>query len=125
MQFEILNTIKFVVYVLVMAIIYWQLKKREIVKSGWLPFWLIMAALTAMTYTQFFTLTEKEDNRVTRHVMLQQGAVVRNQSDVTDYVQSVTTETVQPTKSETQALLLLEQEKSKLLAYEIENKGIK
>jgi len=120
MQFEILNTIKFIVYILVLAIVYYQLKKREVIKYSWSYFLIGTLIVSGLSYKQFFTLTEKSDIIQTQRNLLSRPS--KNHT-LDTYLSNNKPKEEITTKDSTRKLLEEQQAKSKELAIQIENKG--
>ena len=121
MYFELLNTIKFLAYALIVGAIFWQLKSREIVKVSWEVYWVLLLIATLVTYPQFFTLTEERDVIQTQNVMEEQSSMVINGKLIQSYLDAN-----KPTGLSKEDLYEQELEKqsnkSKQLAKEIEAK---
>tara|TARA_R110000851_G_scaffold246982_1_gene399498 strand:- start:71 stop:445 length:375 start_codon:yes stop_codon:yes gene_type:complete len=118
MQFEILNTIKFVVYVLVMAAVYWKLKSVGVVKTSWKTFSIIVIIATLFTYQQFFTLTEFEDIKSSQQIMEKQSSQIRNGNSINQYLKE-NKKVIVDKVAEREAELLNQKQKSKKLADEL------
>lgn len=124
MEFEILNTIRFLVFMLLFGGIFWYIKRKVKSKQSivlrWKYYFISVVVLTLLTHTQFYTLTEKEDVKDTVNIMLQQKDNF-NSREFSKYLDNT-----QPDKlvdrSNLEEELLLEQEKSKQLANQIDNK---
>lgn len=124
MEFEILNTIRFLVFMFLFGGIFWYIKRKVKSKQSivlrWKYYFISVVVLTLLTHTQFYTLTEKEDVKDTVNIMLQQKDNF-NSREVSKYLDNT-----QPDKlvdrSNLEEELLLEQEKSKQLANQIDNK---
>ncbi len=87
MQFEILNTIQFLVGLLVVSVIYHQAKKN--IKSftlKWKYFFVVLVLLLLTTHQQFYTLTEVQDVKATQNVMLKQSSSISNDKEVASYL---------------------------------------
>ena len=123
MQIEILNIIKFLAYMLIIAIIYHQAKKHKALKvKTWKTYWVLMLIATLSTYTQFFTFTEKTDVLHTQNVMLNQSSHVSNGKSIAMYLHENKPEARFPSEVETADELVKQQLKSKTLAKEIDDK---
>lgn len=124
MEFEILNTIRFLVFTLVFGLIFWyakrSLKLSKGIKLKWKYYLVSVVALTLLTHTQFYTLTEKEDTKATVNIMLQQKDSF-NSREVSNYLNNTRPEQLVD-RSNLEEELLLEQERSKQLANQIDNK---
>ncbi len=119
MQFEILNTIYYLVYVILFCIGYYYIKKKYPIKWKWC--FLTILLVTGVTHKQFYTLTEKADVVKTSSMMLQQKNNF-NTKEVTNYLDKTKTEdNFKQSKSEYELQLLEEQRKSKQLAESIDN----
>ena len=124
MEFEILNTIRFLVFMFLFGGIFWYIKRKVKSKQSivlrWKYYFISVVVLTLLTHTQFYTLTEKGDVKDTVNIMLQQKDNF-NSREVSKYLDNT-----QPDKlvdrSNLEEELLLEQEKSKQLANQIDNK---
>lgn len=119
MQLEILNTIQYLVYVMLFCTGYYYIKKKYPIKWKWC--FLIIVVVTGITHKQFYTLTEKADVVKTSSMMLQQKNNF-NTKEVTNYLDKTKTEDdFKQSKSEYELQLLEEQLKSKKLAELIDN----
>ncbi len=117
MEFEILNTIKFGVGVLVAAGIFYKIKDLKWINTSWKLFLLEVVIIAGVSYQQFFTLTEKQDKIKTQHSMLRQGSVNKT---LNNYLTEVPVVSTIPTQQQNEQLLKLQQEKSRKLVTQIE-----
>lgn len=124
MEFEILNTIRFLVFMFLFGAVFWYIKRKFKKEVGvflqWKYYFLVVMGLTLLTHTQFYTLTEKEDVKGTVNIMLQQKDNF-NSREVSKYLENTQPERLLD-RSNLEKELLLEQEKSKQLAKQIDNK---
>jgi thiol:disulfide interchange protein len=119
MQFEILNTVKFLVYVVIMAVIYWKMKRYKVVKTSWNVFLLLTFMATLLSYKQFFTLTEHEDIKASQRMMSKQSHQISNGRTVSLYLKN-NKPVVVDSKAEREAELEYQNLKSKTLAESID-----
>jgi thiol:disulfide interchange protein len=119
MQFEILNTIKYLVYVIVMGVIYWKLKNIKVVKTSWKAFFVVMLVITLITYNQFFTLTESADIKATQRIMSEQSSQISNGRLLNQYLKDNTPVLVD-SEAEREAELVKQKQKSKEIADKID-----
>lgn len=124
MEFEILNTVRFLVFMVLVGAVFWYIKRKVKKKVGvflqWKYYFLVVMGLTLLTNTQFYTLTEKEAVKGTVNIMLQQKDNF-NSREVHTYLENTQPERLLD-RSNLEKELLLEQEKSKQLANQIDNK---
>ena len=119
MQFELLNIIFYIVYLLTTILIF-KYVKSKVKTLTWKMYILSAVVCTGISYQQFFTLTEKGDAESTQAVMLMQSGAIKNSKIVRNYLED-NKEVVIMTKAEKTKILLAEQQKiSKALAEEIE-----
>lgn len=79
MVFEILNIIRFAIFIVVSAIAYYYLSKKfDILK--WKYFFTGVFIIAGITHAQFYTLTEKSDVNSTVNIMLQQKHTKSNRN---------------------------------------------
>ena len=121
MQFEILNTIQYLVLLLLATGVYWYTKRR-VQQMLWKHYLLIVFAVTGLSYNQFFTLTEKADNIATQSVMLKQSGSIKNSKVLNEYTENKEKVDSLIVVKTTQEILDEQQKLSKALALEIENK---
>lgn len=124
MEFEILNTIRFLVFVFLFGGIFWYIKRKFKSKQSivlrWKYYFISVVVLILLTHTQFYTLTEKGDVKATVNIMLQQKDNF-NSREVSKYLDNTQPEKLVD-RGNLEEELLLEQEKSKQLANQIDNK---
>ena len=121
MQFEILNTIQYLVFIVVSLIVYHYTKKK-FTQLQWKWYAIGLLVFTGITYKQFYTLTEIEDVKSTSRIMLQQKDNF-NTKDINSYLENTeVVDTFQQSNEEYEQLLLEQQTKSKQLANEIDEK---
>ncbi len=116
MQLEILNIIKFLAFMLVIAFIY---GKCHIVLrlTTWKVYWVMMLCFSIITYSQFFTLTEKADSFRTQTLMLKQNSQVSNNRQLAIYL----TENTPEVRLRSETSLELELEKQQLKSRNLAN----
>lgn len=118
MQFEILNTIQFLVGLLVCIVIWYQVKKK-LTELKWKYFFVGFLVVILFTHQQFYTLTEKEDVKRSQNIMLKQTSDIHNSIIVDEYL-AENTKPKKNLKLETETLLKEQQNKSKELAKQVE-----
>lgn len=114
--FEILNIIKFIAYMVGLACLLWYLynaapnlfkSATNVIKT----YIVIILASALLTYTQFFTLTEKENVETQQRVMMKQSSTIRNDDDLNSYLEKNKVEKVDLAK-EIEAKLAKEKAKT-------------
>ena len=121
MQFEILNTIQFLVGLLISAVIWHKGTKHFKLYWSWKYFFTATGTVLLFTHQQFYTLTEKADVISSQNMMLRQSSNIKHSKEVSEYLENNEVIVVD-SKTETEALLKEQQEKSKKLAEQIELK---
>ena len=86
MYFEILNTIQFLVIILISAIVYHQLKKKKVINTSWKVYWLAVLVIAMISYKQFFTLTEQADVIKAQQTMEKQSSSIVNSKSIQEYL---------------------------------------
>lgn len=124
MQFEILNTIYWLVGFTFLAITYEVISKKfnKTFKRKYLYIGFVIATL--ITHQQFYTLTEKVDAQNTQEMFKRQSKTLQYNKTLDNYLENtenVLAEEVS-SKPSLQELIKQEQLKSKELAEQIENK---
>lgn len=84
MVFEILNTLRFIIFVIVAGVVYYYASKK-FVQLKFKYFLLGVLIVAGITHTQFYTLTEKNDTIKTSNMMLQQKNNFNNK-ELRDYL---------------------------------------
>lgn len=121
MQFEILNTIQYLVFI-VLSLIMYHYTKKKFTQLQWKWYAIGLLVLTGITHKQFYTLTEVADVKTTSSIMLQQKDNF-NTKDINSYLKNTkVVDTFQQSNEEYEQLLLEQQTKSKQLANEIDEK---
>ena len=113
MELEILNIIKYLVYVLLSSVAFFYLKKLSD-EIKWKHFFVGVLVISMLSYTQFFTL--KEDTKTTQNILLQKS----KSNTLEDYL-SNNKESKEP---DFDKFLLEQQKKSNELAKQIEEKHL-
>ena len=120
MQVEILNTINFLLFVLIAGGIYYYAKRKGIIKKPWKLYWFLMFASALISYQQFFTLTEKADVKNTQVMMLKQSDSMSDSKIVDEYLKNTEQEQKANKKKPNKTLLSEQQAISEALAQKIE-----
>lgn len=121
MEFEILNTIQYLVFLVISLVVYHYTKKK-FTQLQWKWCAIGLLVLTGITHKQFYTLTEVADVKTTSRIMLQQKDNF-NTKDINSYLENTeVVDTFQQSNEEYEQLLLEQQAKSKQLANEIDEK---
>lgn len=121
MQFEILNTIQYLVVLILCTILMFYVKDRFI-KFKYRYYLLAVLVVTGLSHTQFYTLTETQDVEQTQNIMQRQSNSISNDKTLDSYIEMKENKDSQVEVKTIETLLKEQKQRSLELANEIENK---
>lgn len=121
MQFEILNTLQYLVGLVLTTCVMFYVKDKYF-KFKYRYYTLVVLLVTGVTHKQFYTLTEIQDVKQTQNIMQRQSNSISNDKTLDMYIKLKENTDSEFKVKTTEDLLKEQKQKSQQLIKQIENK---